>query len=89
MSYQIIATNGRWNLVGRVVGFDPEHDELMLEDAAVIIRWGTEHGLGQLRHGPLSETKLGYEGTCRIPRAAILRRIEVSEAWAEVLEGLR
>ena len=86
---QIVITDGRWNLVG-VASYDPETDELLIVDAAVIRRWGTTKGIGELRHGPTKDTVLDFEGTCRIPRGAVLRRIEVdTDAWAPALEALR
>ena len=44
-----------WVMVGKL---EKSGSECKLHHAAVIRRWGTKKGLGELSEGPLSETKL-------------------------------
>lgn len=60
-----------------------------LENAAVVRRWGTNAGLGQLAEkGPQSQTVLDSCGKVFIPTHALLLVIEANEkVWDSVLSG--
>ncbi len=62
-------------------------DEVVLENAAVIRRWGTERGLGQIAEdGPTKSTILDKTPTERIPWHAVVKTIECNdEKWLEAL----
>lgn len=58
-----------------------------LENAAVIRRWGTTRGLGEIaENGPTSQTVLDKTPKQKFPARAVINTIEcVTEKWAEVL----
>lgn len=68
---------------------------LTLVDAAVVRRWGTKHGLGQLGlEGPQEETKLDLVANGhRINLAYVLEEFAVSpeaeRKWADAIRKLR
>lgn len=54
MKYKIAVLTNGWVLVGVV---EDEHERaLVFSRAAVLRRWGTTKGIGELAHGPLAET---------------------------------
>ena len=58
-------------------------DWVHIEDARCIRVWGTTKGLGELRDGPTSSTKLDDTGTVRAPLRALIALIEVDgKKWA-------
>lgn len=67
--------------------FSRAGEEVVLENAAVIRRWGTERGLGQIAaDGPTQRTILDRTPTERIPWHAVKKTIECNdEKWLEVL----
>lgn len=81
MPLKIIIAQRGWVFVGResVAG-----DEVTLEDAKCIRRWGTSEGIGQLAlEGPQKETKLDQVGTVRLHRLGVVASIDcVEESWA-------
>lgn len=70
-----------WVIVGRL-GFGARPDELAIADAAVIRRWGTTAGLGELAAGgPTPDTVLDpCHGTVRVHELAVLFRIDCDPA---------
>lgn len=65
---------GRWSTDG---------DMCSLDDAAVIRRWGTTKGLGQLDGGPTAETVLDPCGHVEFHVLAVVASISVdADAWA-------
>lgn len=81
---EIVVLPHGWVLIGRLE--DDGMGDYVLREAAVIRRWGTTGGLGQLAlEGKQSGTELDREGTNRIPRGGIIRRIAVTEAAAKTL----
>lgn len=67
---QIVVLDRGWVVIGKCefVG-----DILHIHDAAVVRRWGTTAGLGQLaRDGKQRETVLDESGHVRAPRSAIV-----------------
>ena len=71
---QIVVLQRGWVVIGDVheVG-----DELTITDASVIRVWGTTKGLGELKDGPTSLTKLDAAGTVRALRLAVVLRMDV------------
>lgn len=56
---RIVVLQRGWVIVGR---YSRDGDTCYLDDAAVIRVWGTTKGLGELRTGPTSATKLDLCG---------------------------
>ena len=57
-------------------------DWLTITRAQNIRVWGTSKGLGELRNGPLSNTKLDNVGTVKVPVRALISLIDVEQkAW--------
>lgn len=76
---QIVVAQRGWVFVGCV---STEGDDLVIRNAKNIRRWGTTRGLGELRNGPLSETKVDEYGTVQLPLLSVVSRIDVAEgAW--------
>lgn len=75
MNRILVMTNG-WVLVGK---FDA--DKQLLEDAKTIRRWGTSRGLGELKNGPLAQTKLDPLGDIAINNVQVLFSLEVGGKW--------
>lgn len=77
---KIVVLQRGWVVVGRYVDTD---DRVMLSDAHVIERWGTTEGLGQLRNGPLAETRLRKAGAVEAPLLGVVLTIACdADAWA-------
>ena len=69
----VIAQRG-WVFVGDVIRSE---GELVIEDAAVVRRWGTTQGLGQLAEsGPTEETRLDPCPPVRIHPLAVVAAME-------------
>ncbi len=62
-------------------------DGVVLENAHVIRRWGTERGLGQIaQDGPTSSTILDKSPRQEIPWHSVVKTIDcVEEKWAKAL----
>jgi hypothetical protein len=76
MKHVVIAQQG-WIFVGEA---STEGDHLVLTDAAVLERWGTTEGLGQLAHGPLPGTRLRpLPGRVRVHHLAVVADLEFPE----------
>lgn len=76
---QIVIADRGWVYVGksREVG-----DQLVIEDARCIRRWGTTRGLGQLAaDGPTPDTTLDPMGLLVVPMRAVIARIACKSAW--------
>ncbi len=67
--------------------YSKDGDEVILDNAAVIRRWGTERGLGQIAEGgPTDRTVLDKTPRERIPAAAVLKTIECNaDNWKKAL----
>lgn len=72
--WQIVVLQRGWVVVGAVTRCG---DELVIEQASVIRYWGTTRGLGELRDGPTSKTKLDPAGTVRAHALAVVLTIDV------------
>lgn len=74
----VIAQRG-FVFVGR---YNRDDEHVTLTDAAVIRRWGTTKGLGELRAGPLIDTVLDPCGTVELHDLAVVATIAVdADAW--------
>lgn len=75
---QIVIAQRGFVFVGTVKKETP--DRLVLTDSAVIRRWGTERGLGQLAaEGKQVETKLDACGEVTLHPLAVVARIDVKK----------
>lgn len=78
---QIIVAQRGWVVVGDVKS---EGDELVIENASVIRRWGTSNGLPQLANeGPLENTVLDKSDyPIRIHPLSVVMKLDVNpEKW--------
>ena len=84
MRYMIAVLTYGWVLVGVV---EDDHEEaLVFLRAAVLRRFGTDKGLGQLAHGPTPQTQWDpIAMRVRVPRASVVYTIEAT-GW-ECLES--
>ena len=60
---KIVVLQRGWVLVGDVSVSETDPNIRLMSNAAVIRVWGTSKGLGELRTGPTSSTKLDPAGT--------------------------
>lgn len=75
---KIIILPRGWNMVGR---FSQDGPHCKLENAAVIRRWGTTKGLGELAEkGPLKDTTLDPCGTVEIHELTIIAAMNCKES---------
>jgi hypothetical protein len=73
---RIVVLDRGWVLVGARV-FDKKTAEITLSDAAVVRRWGTTKGLGQLAaEGPTPQTVLEPIGTVTYAQRSEIFSIE-------------
>ena len=72
---EIIVIASGWVVVGRVVS---DGEVVRLEDAKVVRRWGTSHGIGELATGPTPHTVLDPLGTVAVTASQILFRLAVA-----------
>jgi len=80
---RIVVLQRGWVVVGRV---SKDGQELVIENASVIRRWGTAKGLGQLAAGPQKDTVLDKAGTVRAHELAVVMQIDCEETpWASAL----
>lgn len=71
---QIIIAQRGWVFVGDVTTND---DNVVIENAACIRRWGTAKGLGELAaNGPTKTTVLDNMGTVRLHALAVVATID-------------
>lgn len=78
MSKQIVIAQRGWVFVGDVTRTEAD---VVIENVAVIRRWGTTDGLGQLaRSGPTQATRLDPCPTVRIHPLAVVATMDC-ELW--------
>lgn len=75
----MLAASEGWVFVGHCI-FE-EDGGILIKEACNIRRWGTEHGLGQLRNGPLSDTEVDYYGLVKIFHPILVMEIDQSVDW--------
>ena len=74
---QIVIAQRGWVFVGSVTRSE---NEIVIEDAAVVRRWGTTAGLGQLAaKGPTADTRLDPCPTVRIHPLAVVAMMDCAE----------
>lgn len=74
---QIVIAQRGWVFIGEVTRSE---SEVVIESAAVVRRWGTTDGLGQLaQSGPTAETRLDPCPTVRIHPLAIVATMDCAE----------
>ena len=78
---KIVVLQRGWVVVGLV---EEDGDKIVIHDAAVVRRWGTSKGLGELAaEGPLPETILDPAGRVEAHKLAVVLTIDcVEEAWS-------
>jgi hypothetical protein len=76
----VIAQRG-WVFVGK---FSEEGESVVLNDAKIVRRWGTNKGLGQLaQEGKQPNTVLDEAGTVRVHKLATVAVLDCNqEKWA-------
>lgn len=81
---RILVLQRGWVVVGY---YSQTDDECVLTDAAVIRRWGTTKGIGELVNGPTQNTILNKCGEVRAAKLAVVLHIvaENNDAWAKAL----
>ena len=76
---KIVALDRGFVYVGHV---EVSADWVTITRAQNIRSWGTTKGLGELRDGPLPNTKLDNVGTVKAPLRALISLIDVEQkAW--------
>ena len=80
-NHKIVVLQRGWVVVGLV---QETGDKIVIHDAAVVRRWGTSKGLGELAaKGPLPETVLDPAGRVEAHKLAVVLTIDcVEEAWS-------
>lgn len=80
---RIVVLQRGWVVVGN---YSKEGQEVVLTNASVIRRWGTQKGLGEIAaNGPTANTILDPVGTVRAHELAVVMSIECSaEKWSGV-----
>lgn len=73
---KIVVLDRGFVYVGRV---NVEGDWVNISSAQNIRIWGTTKGLGELRSGPLSGTKLDNVGNVKAPLSALISIIDVEQ----------
>jgi hypothetical protein len=74
---QIVIAQRGWVFIGEVTRSE---SEVVIEGAAVVRRWGTTAGLGQLAEkGPTADTRLDPCPTVRIHPLAIVATMDCAE----------
>lgn len=82
---RILVLQRGWVAVGK---FSQAGEQVTLENASVIRRWGTTKGLGELLTGPTKETVLDPCGTLRVHALAVIFSLECdAEGWAKHVGG--
>ncbi len=77
---RIVVLQRSWVVIGR---WSQDGDMCALDDASVIRAWGTTKGLGELRTGPTSSTKLDPCGRVEFALLAMVLSIDtVPGSWS-------
>ena len=81
MSKQIVIAQRGWVFVGDV---EKSGDDVTINNAQCIRRWGTTNGLGEIaKNGPTSNTVLDDMGTVRLHSLAIVASLDCEASkWA-------
>ena len=81
MSKQIVIAQRGWVFVGDV---EKSGDDVTINNAQCIRRWGTTNGLGEIaKNGPTSNTVLDDMGTVRLHALAVVASLDCEASkWA-------
>ena len=81
MSKQIVIAQRGWVFVGDV---EKSGDDVTINNAQCIRRWGTTKGLGEIaKNGPTSSTVLDDMGTVRMHALAVVASLDCEASkWA-------
>ena len=81
MSKQIVIAQRGWVFVGDV---EKSGDDVTINNAQCIRRWGTTKGLGEIaKNGPTSSTVLDDMGTVRLHALAVVASLDCEASkWA-------
>lgn len=81
MSKQIVIAQRGWVFVGDV---EKSGDDVTINNAQCIRRWGTTKGLGEIaKNGPTSNTVLDDMGTVRLHALAVVASLDCEASkWA-------
>ena len=81
MSKQIVIAQRGWVFVGDV---EKSGDDVTINNAQCIRRWGTTKGLGEIaKNGPTSNTVLDEMGTVRLHALAVVASLDCEASkWA-------
>lgn len=81
-SFEILVLQRGWVIVGDVTRTEGS-DEVVVENASVIRRWGTIKGLGELAQGgPTESTKLDAAGTVKVHKlGVVLAMVSDKSKW--------
>ena len=80
---KIVVLQRSWVMVGY---WQRTESDCRLENACVIRRWGTSHGLGELVNGPLPNTVLDPTGTVYFDYLTVVCAIDCKkEKWEKEL----
>lgn len=81
MSKQIVIAQRGWVFVGDV---EKSGDDVTINNAQCIRRWGTTKGLGEIaKNGPTSNTVLDDMGTVRLHSLAVVASLDCEASkWA-------
>ena len=78
---RIVVLQRGWVVVGEYAEDAKDKNEVVLTDGAVVRRWGTENGLGELAsEGPKCETKLDPIPELRVHRLGVVFSLRCNEA---------
>ena len=82
----IVIVSSGWVFIGQC---HRDGDQLVINEARNIRRWGTTSGLGQLaKEGPQSETQLDDYGTVKLHVLGIVATIECEPSvWKPKVKG--
>lgn len=78
-SFEILVLQRGWVIVGDVARTEGS-EEVTVENASVIRRWGTSKGLGELAlDGPTESTRLDACGTVKVHKLGVVLSMAVAD----------
>lgn len=82
---KIVILQRGWVVVGQV---SQTENEVTIEKASVIRRWGTTKGIGELVNGPLPNTVLDPAGTVKAHPLSVVMAIDAdTDGWKKALQS--
>ena len=85
-SLRIVVLHRGWVVVGM---YSRDGDDVVVNYAKTVRRWGTTEGLGQLAlQGPQPNTTLDITGTVRVHQLAVVQTIDCDRSkWGDTCQG--